>query len=95
MEVKTYVFQSPYPSAVQVGRPDPLAVDSSSGDKEAVDALKSAGDNTQREASFYQSQSKVSSINVALSTSDSAVGDSLESFSSLNTTLKASTAYGS
>ena len=93
MDVKTYVFQSPYPSAVQVGRPDPLAVDSSSGDKEAVDALQSAGDDTQRQASFYQSQSTASSINVALSTSDSAVSESLEGFSSLNTAQQASIAY--
>ncbi len=25
MEVKRYIFQSPYPSPVQVGRPDPTA----------------------------------------------------------------------
>jgi len=95
MEVKTYVFQSPYPSAVQVGRPDPLATESTAADTQAVDALKSAGDDTQREASFYQSQSTSSSINVAVSTSDSGVSESLEGFNSLNTTLQANAAYGS
>ena len=95
MDVKTYIFQSPYPSAVQLGRPDPLA-DTSSQDKEAVDALKSTGDVQQREASFYKSQSSAAaSVNVALSSTDSALSESLDGFASLNSAVQASAAYES
>ena len=92
MEISSYVFQSPYPTSVQVGRPDPQAV-SQSNENEAVDALSKAGSDTLKEAEAYQLQSTGSSVNVAVSSADSGVSYSLETFSSLNTQVQASEAY--
>ena len=93
MEVREYVFQSPYPSAVQVGRPDPQA-SSSSENKEAVDAISNAGNDTLKEAKAYQSTvSSGASVNVAVSSTNSGVSSSLDTFSTLNTQVQASEAY--
>lgn len=54
MEVSKYVFQSPYSSAVQVGRPDPQS-SSSSESEQAVSAFSNAGNDTSKEAQAYQS----------------------------------------
>jgi len=94
MEIPSYVFQSPYPTAIQVGRPDPQAV-TQSNENEAVDALSSAGNETLKEAEAYQFQSTTSSVNVAVSSTDTAVSASLETFSSLNNQIQASESYGS
>jgi len=92
MEIPSYVFQSPYPTAVQVGRPDPqVAVESN--DSLAGDALSSAGNDTLKEAETYQFQSTSSSVNVAVSSVDSGVSASLDTFSSLNNQIQASEAY--
>ena len=94
MEIPSYVFQSPYPTAIQVGRPDPKVV-SQSNENEAVDALSSAGNETLKEAEAYQLQSTTSSVNVAVSSSDAGVSASLETFTSLNNQIQASESYGS
>lgn len=91
MEVQKYVFQSPYSSAVQVGRLDPASSDT----QLAVDALASAGNETQIEAESYKFESTLSSVNVAISSTDSGVSSSLDTFSTLNTQVQASQAYSS
>jgi len=93
MEISTYVFQSPYPSSVQVGRPDPLA-SSSPENGEVVDALSNSGNDTLKEAQIYQSGvSSGASINVAVSSTDRGVSSSLDTFSALNAQAQASEAY--
>ena len=94
MEIPSYVFQSPYPTAIQVGRPDPQ-VTAQSNKNEAVDALSSAGNETIKEAEAYQFQSTSSSVNVAVSSTDASVSSSLETFNSLNNQIQASESYGS
>ena len=95
MEIPTYVFQSPYPSAVQVGRPDPQAV-SQEKTTEAVDVLSKAGEQNSRDAEAYLSQiSSGTSVNVVQSSTDAAVSSSLEGFSTLNQQNKAQEAYSS
>jgi len=93
MEIPTYVFQSPYPSAIQVGRPDPQAV-SETNDKEAVDALSQAGNESAAEAKAYISQvSAPVSVNVAQSSTNSELTSSLETFSEVNKQVQAVEAY--
>ena len=95
MEIPTYVFQSPYPSAVQVGRPDPQAV-SQEKTTEAVDVLSKAGEQSSRDAKAYLSQiSSGTSVNVVQSATDAVVSSSLEGFSTLNQQNKAQEAYSS
>ena len=95
MQVSSYVFQSPYPSAVQVGRPDPLAQSQENSDS-AVDSLSDVGNQTKRDAQAYKTQvSTGASVNVAASSMDSAVSGSLGEFTSLNAQTQATEAYSS
>ncbi len=95
MQVSSYVFQSPYPSAVQVGRPDPLA-QKQEDDASAVDALSQAGNQSMRDAQAYKAQvSRGASVNVAASSTDSGVSSSLGEFTSLNAQNLAAEAYSS
>lgn len=92
MEVPTYTFQSPYPSAIQVGRPEPRPF-AQNDTKEAVDALSEAGNTSLKEAEAYKFQSTLSSVNVAESSTNPDVSSSLETFSSLNGQIQADNAY--
>jgi len=94
MEVSSYVFQSPYPSAIQVGRPDPQ---SSNEDKstEVIDTLSKANNSTLQEAQSYKFQSTLSSVNVAVSSTDTGLSSSLESYNTLKGQAQASDAYSS
>ncbi len=95
MNVQTYVFQSPYPSAVQVGRPDPQS-QTQEDTNVAVDAISTAGNQTLRDAKDYKAQQSTgASVNVAASSSDSGVSGSLEEFSTLNAQSQAVGAYTS
>jgi len=95
MEIPTYVFQSPYSSAVQVGRPDPQAV-TQEKTSEAVDVLSKTGNVAMAEAEAYLTQvSSGASVNVAQSLTDTGLNSSLEGFSSLNQQSKALEAYSS
>ncbi len=93
MEIPSYVFQSPYPSAVQVGRPDPQA-QIQEEQNVAVDALSKGSNDTLKKAQEYQFQS-VSSVNVAVSSTDRGVSGSLQTFSTLNAQVQGLEAYGS
>ena len=55
MKVEAYVFQSPYPSAVQVGRPDPQS-QTQEDTATAVDAISTAGNQTLRDAQGFKAQ---------------------------------------
>ncbi|PHR55765.1 MAG: hypothetical protein COA44_09930 [Arcobacter sp.] len=92
MEVTRYIFQSPYSSAIQVGRPDPT-VSSQNDSQEAVDALSKAGNTSLKEAESYKFQSRLSSVNVAVSSTDTGLSSSLDSFSSLNGQVQANETY--
>ncbi|MFC2074342.1 hypothetical protein ACFLR3_03730, partial [Campylobacterota bacterium] len=64
MQVSSYVFQSPYPSAVQVGRPDPQA-QTQENNSVAVDSLTDVGNQTKRDAEAYKAKvSTGASVNV-------------------------------
>ena len=94
MNVTSYIFQSPYPSPIQVGRPDPQAkVDE--GPSKVAEAPVQASGKVQPSADAYVAQAtdSGSSVNVAASSTDSGVSSSLESFSSINKQAKVVEAY--
>jgi len=93
MEVSTYIFQSPYPSSVQVGRPDPLAEkeDNQNSDLSALSQTNSI--QGEYSSMFIKQSSLASSINVAVRSIDSVLSDSLDTFSSLNAQAKAINAF--
>ncbi len=95
MQVSSYVFQSPYPSAVQVGRPDPQAQKEEENNA-AVDTLSSITNQTKNDAQAYKAQvSTGASVNVAASSTDTAVSSSLGEFTTLNAQNQAAEAYSS
>jgi len=95
MQVSSYVFQSPYPSSFQVGRPDPSAQTEESKSV-ATDALSDIGNQSKRDAESYKAQvSAGASVNVAASSADSGVSESLGEFTTLNSKTQASEAYSS
>ncbi len=95
MQVSSYVFQSPYPSAVQVGRPDPQA-QTEENKSAGVDSLSDVGNQTKRDAEAYKAQiSTGASVNVAASSTDGAVSSSLGEFTTLNAQSQAAEAYSS
>ncbi len=91
MEIPSYVFQSPYPSVIQVGRPDPQA-EAQQEQNSAVDAIAKAGNESVKKAENYQVKS-TSSVNVAVSSVDGGVSGSLETFSTLNAQVQGLEAY--
>jgi len=93
MQVSSYIFQSPYPSAIQVGRPNPQA-ETSSNEEPATQEVAQTDKKISESSSEYVAQSSAaSSVNVAVSSTDSTVSDSLDTFSTLNTQLKAVEAF--
>ncbi len=95
MKVNSYIFQSPYPSPIQVGRPDPQA-QTQENSNTSVDAIADAGNQSKRDAQVYKSQvSSGSSVNVAASSTDTKVNSSLGEFTTLNAKTQASEAYSS
>lgn len=93
MEVTSYIFQSPYSSAVQVGRPDPLAQKQERQNSESNTLLQTQNSKIENPSEFVQQASSASSVNVAVSTTNTSVSNSLNTFSSLNAQVKSITAF--
>jgi len=96
LEVTSYIFQSPYPSNVQYGRPDPLS-QTQERQQENTQALSSTPDTAQNSAQSYAASqpSAAVSVNVAASSTDAGVSASMETFSTLNSQVQAAAAYSS
>ncbi len=93
MKVESYVFQSPYPSPVQLGRPDPLA-QAEEKTTEAVNSIADATNQSKRDAQNYKAQlSSGASVNVAASSTDKGLSSSLSEFTALNAKAQATGAY--
>ncbi len=88
MKITSYVFQSPYPSMIQVGRPDPLAKEAIP--KENDSALKANNKTVQKVALYKAEHTSVSVVN---SLSNSTVVKSLKNFTDINSLTQASKAY--
>lgn len=54
MEIQQYLFQSPYSSQVQIGRPDPSAAQNEQT-QDQTNALVKSSDQTRQEAQNFQS----------------------------------------
>lgn len=96
MNISSYIFQSPYPSAIQVGRPDPQA-NAEEEKPKSVESPAQTSAKVQPNADAYVANSTKSgsSVNVAASSSDSGVSSSLGEFTSLNNKTQATEAYSS
>jgi hypothetical protein len=94
MNVSSYIFQSPYPSPIQVGRPDPQA-EKQEVESKPVETLTQTSNKVQPSAEPYIAQATGSgaSVNVAASSTDSGVSSSLGEFTSLNNKSQAAEAY--
>jgi hypothetical protein len=96
MNISSYIFQSPYPSPIQVGRPDPQA-EKQEVESKPVETLTQTTNKVQPSAEAYVAQAtgSGSSVNVAASSTDSGVSSSLGEFTSLNNKSQAAEAYTS
>lgn len=95
MNVSSYIFQSPYPQAVQFGRPDPVA-EAQKQQEENTKQLSQTTTDTSQKAEQYQytaTSQTGSSVNVAASSTDSGVTGALAEFTSVNTQVQAAAAY--
>ena len=95
MNIPSYIFQSPYPSPVQFGRPDPVAQAQQQA-QENTEQLSNTATPLQQEAQTYEysvTSSTGSSVNVAASTADSGVSSSLAEFTTVNSQQQAAAAY--
>ena len=94
MNISSYIFQSPYPSPIQVGRPDPQAEQQEVESKPA-ETLSQTTKKTQPGAEAYVAQATNSgaSVNVAASSTDNGLSSSLGEFTSLNNKSQAAEAY--
>jgi len=91
MTVSSYIFQSPYPQAVQFGRPDPVA-QAQEKTQAYTEKLSVTPSNTEQGVAY---QTSLPSLNVATSSMDAGVTASLNSFASANSQVQAAAAYGS
>ncbi len=57
MDVKRYTFQSPYPSQVQIGRPDPTVKQEQSSNEASSDLLKNTNE-VQKKATAFEATQK-------------------------------------
>lgn len=92
MNISSYIFQSPYPSPIQVGRPDPQA-EKQEVESKPVETLAQTSKKTNPGAEAYVAQVTGSSVNVAASSADKGVSSSLGEFTSLNNKSQAAEAY--
>jgi hypothetical protein len=95
MTVPSYIFQSPYPSPVQFGRPDPVAQAQQEAE-ENTKQLSNTATPLQQEANSYEysvTSQTGSSVNVAASTADTGVSSSLAEFTTVNNQQQAAAAY--
>lgn len=94
MNVGSYIFQSPYPSPIQVGRPDPQAkMEEGSGNTAEASVQPAVKAQPDASAFVAQKTKPVPSVNVVASSTNSALSSSLESFSSINKQAKVVEAY--
>ena len=97
MNIPSYIFQSPYPSPIQVGRPDPQA-EKQEVESKPVETLTQTTNRVQPSSEAYIAQATGSagaSVNVAASSTDSGVSSSLGEFTNLNNKSQAAEAYTS
>ena len=96
MNIPSYIFQSPYPSPIQVGRPDSQA-EKQEVESKPVETLAQSSKKTNPGAQAYVAQATGSgaSVNVAASSTDNGVSSSLGEFTSLNNKSQATEAYTS
>ncbi len=96
MNISSYIFQSPYPSPIQVGRPDPQA-EKQEVESKPVETLTQTTKKAQPGAEGYIAQATGSGafVNVAASSTNSSVSSSLGEFTSLNNKSQAAEAYTS
>ena len=94
MNISSYIFQSPYPSPIQVGRPDPQA-EQQEVESKPVETLAQTTAKVQPNSDAYVAQAtgSGSSVNVAASSTDSSMSSSLGEFTSLNNKSQAAEAY--
>lgn len=96
MNVMSYVFQSPYPSPVQTGRPDPLSKVEEEPKRSVEEPVPSSTKvQPNADAFIAQATSSWKSVNIAASSTDSAVSNSLTAFTRLNAQTQATNAYSS
>jgi len=96
MNISSYIFQSPYPSPIQVGRPDPQA-EKQEVESKPVETFTQTTNKAQPSSEAYIAQATGSgaSVNVAASSTDSGVSSSLGEFTNLNNKSQAAEAYTS
>ena len=58
MNITRYIFQSPYPSQVQIGRPDPSAKQDVSGSQPDMQILKNTNDTANKAETFSSTEKK-------------------------------------
>lgn len=58
MNITRYIFQSPYPSQVQIGRPDPSAKQDVSASQQDTQILESTNDTASKAQTYLNSEKK-------------------------------------
>ncbi|WP_345981061.1 hypothetical protein [Sulfurimonas sp. HSL3-2] len=58
MNITRYIFQSPYPSQVQIGRPDPSAKQDVSAPQQDTQILESTNDTASKAQTYLSSEKK-------------------------------------
>ncbi len=93
MNIQSYTFTSPYPSQMQMGKAVPEPEEQKPLEAPKAQEIKS--ETAQKADSYVSSISSSSSVNVANSSTDSAVASSLSEFTQINTQVQAEQAYSS
>lgn len=94
MNVSSYLFQSPYPSQVQIGRPDPSAQQQAQQNDSVTQIAKNEMQPTQAKADAFLAANRTgASVNVANASTDTAVSTALESFATASSQIQAAEAY--
>lgn len=58
MNITRYIFQSPYPSQVQIGRPDPSAKQDVSASQQGTQILENTNDTASKAQTYLSSEKK-------------------------------------
>ena len=93
MNVQSYTFKSPYPSSMQTGTAVPQPEEQKPLEVPKTEEVK--GETEQKVESYVSSLGNSNSINVANSSTDSALSSSLSEFTQINTQVQAEQAYSS
>lgn len=65
MDVSRYMFQTPYPHQVQIGRPDPSVKQEEEQNKQSVSLAQNTNQTAQQAQNFQASQTKEVELSVA------------------------------